>query len=128
MKYCSEQYRQAKENHKNYWEWKRNRNEKRSELEEKFGYDTKHAAHLVRLLRMGEEILKGEGVKVRRPDAQELLAIRNGEWDYEDLVKWAESKDTEIREVLYKKTSLPKTPDIALASKILINIQDICWS
>ncbi|AEZ66297.1 hypothetical protein phiTE_131 [Pectobacterium phage phiTE] len=36
----------------------KNRNAARHELEEKFGYDTKHAMHLVRLLRMSQEILE----------------------------------------------------------------------
>ena len=36
-------YRQALSHWKQYEDWKRNRNEKRAELEAKFGYDTKHA-------------------------------------------------------------------------------------
>ena len=43
FKFNKQQYKEAVENWKQYWEWKKNRNEIRSELEEKYGYDTKHA-------------------------------------------------------------------------------------
>jgi hypothetical protein len=128
VKYLAEDYKLAKEKHYNYWNWKNNRNEKRSALEEDFGYDTKHAMHLVRLLRMGEEILSGQGVIVKRPDAQELLDIRAGQWSYEELLAYAETKDELIRGELYKNTSLPKTPNIKLASKVLMEAQDMCWN
>lgn len=127
FKYMADEYERAKRNHTEYWQWKNNRNTKRSELEEKFGYDTKHAMHLVRLLRMGEEILTGQGVIVKRPDAKELLDIRAGEWQYDDLVAYAESKDKLIREVLYKTTSLPKKPDVHLAAQVLMDCQDAYW-
>jgi predicted nucleotidyltransferase len=127
IKYLQDEYREAKEKHSNYWTWKMTRNEKRSATEEKYGYDTKHAMHLVRLLRMGEEILTGAGVIVKRPDAAELLEIRNGAWDYDDLVEYAESKDELIRGELYKNTELRKKPDIKLATKVLMQCQEMCW-
>lgn len=127
IKYCAEEFKRAKENHTNYWTWKNNRNKKRSALEEDFGYDTKHASHLVRLLRMGEEALKGQGIIVKRPDAKDLLDIRAGLWDYDDLVKWAEEKDDYIRGELYEKSTLPKSPDIKTASKLLLTLQEGIW-
>lgn len=128
VKFNREHYKQDKEVWKNYWGWKRSRNEKRSELEEQFGYDTKHAAHLIRLLRMGNEILEQGQVIVQRPDAAELLDIRAGKWKYEELVEYAESLDKNIREVLYKTSSLRHSPDYNVAAKVLMDVQDICWS
>lgn len=93
-----------------YTEWKRTRNEKRAELEAKFGYDTKHGMHLVRLLRMCREILETGRVVVRRPDAEELLAIRAGAMPYDALVEWAEREDAALTEVA-KSSKLPKSPD-----------------
>lgn len=90
---------------KQYWEWKRNRNETRAKLEEQYGYDTKHAMHLVRLMRMAQEILTEGKVVVFRPDAEELLRIRNGEFDYEWLLKWAEETDERLNE-LYETSTL----------------------
>lgn len=126
-KLCEEEYKQAKQQHSNYWQWLNNRNAKRHELEEQFGYDTKHAMHIVRLMRMGEEILRDGKVNVYRPDAQELLDIRNGKWSYEELLEWAEEKDHLVRDVLYKNTCLPRSIDPKLASKILMETQDIIW-
>lgn len=127
VKYNREEYKAAREKHGQYWNWKANRNEVRSELEEQFGYDTKHAMHLVRLLRMGLETLRDGVVYVKRPDAQELLSIRNGAWTYEEIVKYAEHMDKEVREVWYKKTSLPKTVDLKNAANVLMKVQDIVW-
>lgn len=127
VKFNKEEYNQAKEKWSQYWTWKKNRNEVRSELEEQFGYDTKHAMHLVRLLRMGVEALRDGKIIVKRPDAQELLMIRNGAWTYEQVVEYAEQMDKEVREVWYKKTSLPKYPDLKLAAKILMVVQDMVW-
>lgn len=127
IKYLYEEYKQDKERHHNYWEWKTNRNEVRSELESKYGYDTKNAMHLVRLLRMGEEALTGQGIIVKRPDAKELLDVRNGLWDYNDLVKWAEDKDKYIKKTLLPNTKLRKKPNLKLAAKCLIDCQDMCW-
>jgi predicted nucleotidyltransferase len=99
-----------------YQEWLKNRNPARAALEAKFGYDTKHAMHLVRLMRMGEEILRDGKVLVKRQDREELLDIRNnGIWKYEDLVEWAEKKDQEL-DIIYKAgtSPLPKSPDRTL--------------
>ena len=127
VKFNKEEYENQKNNHKNYWTWKNNRNEKRSELEEAHGYDTKHAMHLVRLLRMGKEILETGEVLVKRPDAEELLAICDGSMTYEEIVEYAQEMDHLVREVLYKKTKLPKKPNLKLAAKVVMEVQDMHW-
>jgi hypothetical protein len=127
LKFNKEEYKLAKEKHKQYWDWKNNRNEVRSELEEQFGYDTKHAMHLVRLLRMGKEALEEGVLRVKRPDAEELLAIRSGSWTYEECVEYAEHMDAMIRDTLYKTTSLPKKPNLLNAANVLMETQRLVW-
>jgi predicted nucleotidyltransferase len=127
IKLNKDEWKNACEKHTNYWTWKNNRNETRSELEEEHGYDTKHAMHLVRLLRMGVEALRDEEIVVHRPDAQELLDIRNGSMTYEEVVEYAEEMDKAVREVWYKKTNLPKKPDIKFAAQLLMDVQDLVW-
>jgi uncharacterized protein len=127
IKWNREEYRTDKERHEQYWTWKKNRNVTRSALEEHYGYDTKHAMHLVRLLRMGVEALRDGELIVRRPDAEELLAIRNGAWTYEQLVEYAEQMDKEVREVWYKNTQLPKKPNLHFAAQLLMDVQDLVW-
>ena len=47
-------YRGASESRKKFHKWRKERNKSRAELEEQMGFDGKHAAHLIRLLRMAE--------------------------------------------------------------------------
>ena len=93
-------YLNAMQNWKQFQSWKRSRNPSRAILEEKYGYDTKHATHLVRLLRMGAEIMETGNVHVWRGgiDAVELCHIRAGGWSYEKLIEWAEQKQIELNE------------------------------
>jgi predicted nucleotidyltransferase len=93
-----------------YQSWKTGRNEKRKVLEEKYKLDTKHAMHLVRLLRMAIEILESGQVIVTRPDAEELKAIRNGAWQYDQVEVYAEECDAKLN-ALYQTTNLPNQPD-----------------
>jgi predicted nucleotidyltransferase len=120
-------YDMANKQWRQYWEWKENRNKTRSALEENHGYDTKHAMHLIRLLRMGTEIMRGEGVKVRRADRDELLAIRNGSMSYEELVAMAEEYERQL-ENLYQTSGLPHAPDIEKIDRLLIGIYRDYWT
>lgn len=104
-----------------YQNWKATRNAARADLESKHGYDTKHGMHLVRLMRMCREILTLGRVIVKRPDRDELLAIRAGEWPYERLVEWAEREDRAMED-LYKSSTLPKCPDRAALDRLCITI------
>lgn len=114
-----EQYKGALRRWNQYLEWKRERNPDRAILEEQYGYDTKHAMHLIRLLRMGVEILEHGIVLTYRPDREELLAIRNGKWSYDDLIKYAEDMDMKLQK-LYETSKLPHAPDIKKIDKWLI--------
>lgn len=127
VKYLAEDHKKAKEKHRNYWKWKAERNEVRHQLEVNFGYDTKHAMHLVRLMRMAEEILTTGEVKVKRPDAKELLDIRSGKWTLDELLSWAEEKDALICGDLYKQSSLPHSSDNDKLAEVLMKAQDMSW-
>lgn len=122
-----EGYKAAYREWRQYWDWKNNRNEVRAELEQNHGFDTKHACHLIRLLRMGKEILSGEGVLVRRPDAEELRAIRNGAYSYEKILEMSEKLEAELNE-LYEKSTLQRSPDIEKLNDLLIEITNKAWN
>jgi predicted nucleotidyltransferase len=127
VKFNKQEYNDAKVRWEQYWEWKNNRNEKRSVLEEQFGYDTKHAMHLVRLLRMGYEAVTEGVLCVRRPDADELLAVRNGAWTYEEVVAYAEMMDAKVMAAV-ETSPLPKKPDTKLAAQLVMEVQDMIWN
>ena len=104
-------YRMAVSEYKEYQQYLKSRNQKRFELESKHGMDTKHASHLIRLLRMGEEILTTGDVRVWREDAHELLAIRNGEWSFDKVVGEANERNERIRSISKKDMAVPYAPD-----------------
>lgn len=101
-------YRTAAREWQQYEEWKRQRNPVRAELEARYGYDTKHAMHLIRLLRMAGEILASGDVRVRRPDAEELLAVRRGALSFDVLLAQAEALGSRLKEL---SCSRPRAPD-----------------
>lgn len=104
-----QRYREAFDKWETWTIWKAHRNPYRHDLEERYGYDTKHALHLIRLMRMCKEILTEGTVLVTRPDATELLEIKNGKMSYEELIQWAEELDASL-DTLYQTSSLQKEP------------------
>lgn len=107
-------YKSAKVHWDQYQNWRENRNPARAELEAKWGMDTKHAAHLYRLLKMCYEILTTGKVNVWRGDIDrdEILAIRNGAMTYDQLVEWATKIDAECDDIYKQKVYVvPKDPD-----------------
>lgn len=114
-------YGSAKREWDQYQTWSRERNPARAALEAQHGFDTKHGMHLVRLLRMCREILSTGKVNVKRPDAEELLSIRAGAWDYERLVSWAETEDSALEE-LAKTSNLPKSPNLEAIDALCVSL------
>jgi uncharacterized protein len=114
-------YAAASRHWASYQKWKTERNPARAELEAKHGYDTKHAMHLVRLLRMAHEILGSGKVLVKRPDAAELLDIRMGQWTFDDLMNWTVATEAGLVEVA-QNSPLPKEPDRNKLDAILVEV------
>ena len=103
-------YRAAQKHWQSYEQWKRERNPTRARLEALHGYDTKHAMHLVRLMRTGLELVETGVLHVRRPDAAELKAIRDGAMTYEQLLEEAQRLESMARAAL-ANSPLPPRPD-----------------
>ncbi len=103
-------FKKEMEQYKSWVTWKTGRNPARHALEVKSGYDTKHAIHLVRLMRMGLEILTTHKVVVKRPDREEILFIKNGGWTYEQVMEFAKDMQVKMDEA-YKTTTLQKNVD-----------------
>jgi uncharacterized protein len=103
-------HRAARREWEQHRQWERERNPKRAALEAAHGYDTKHAMHLVRLLRMAIEILRDGRVIVRRPDRDELLAVRDGAWSYDELEERCDALRGQLADVATTST-LRAEPD-----------------
>lgn len=99
--------------------------EKRFKLVEKFGYDTKNAAHLIRLLKMGIEFLRdGLTIVYRTTDREELLSIKKGEWQLEAIKKYADKLFKQL-EIEYKKSKLPDKSNNIKINKLLFEVFEI---
>lgn len=95
--------------------------EKRKALVREFGYDTKNAAHLIRLLRMGMEFLASGQLNVMRQDAGQLIDIKQGKYTLTEVKEMA-NKLFEKTEEAFIHSKLPNLPDTDKAEKILIEI------
>lgn len=97
--------------------------EKRRKNVERFGYDVKHGAHAIRLLRMGVEFLRTGEFRVDRTgiDAEELKEIKRGLWPLERVQAVSESLFAEADEAL-RSSKLPEKPDREAAETLLVGI------
>lgn len=106
-----------------YQAWKAKRNKARAELEVKFGMDTKHLAHLVRLFNMGVEIMTTGKVNVDRTgiDADYLKAIRfDGVMKFEEAEQFAKDRDQQL-DSLYKLSALQKSPQVNKVKELCVD-------
>jgi len=101
--------------------------EKREGLVKKFGYDTKNAAHLIRLLRMAAEFMKAGELYVKRHDAQQLLAIKRGEWTLEQ-VRVEANRGFKLAEQAYLESKLPASPDMNAVNRHSVAIVELALS
>lgn len=86
----------------------------RKHIRDTYGYDTKYMYHAVRLARMVEEYFNCDGQRLnvdrRGIDADELLAIRNGAWTYDQGKAEIERILAAAKEAA-AASSLPEEPD-----------------
>lgn len=68
-------------------------------------------------MRMGKEILESGQVIVKRPDAAELVSIRNGAWTYDQVVAYAENMEEKMKS-LYETSPLPKEANRVFLDKL----------
>lgn len=93
------------------------RNKKKDEL-----HLNKHAMHLIRLLIMGTEILKGEGINTyRRKDREFLLDIRNGKYSYEEIFELVDKYEKEFK-YASEYTELPSKPNFNKINELVMEI------
>jgi predicted nucleotidyltransferase len=110
--------------HREYWNWVASRNEARYRNTVAHGkqYDAKNMMHTFRLLYTARDIAREGILRVRRPERTELLAIRRGEFSYEELVDRAERLLTGL-EKDFAQSSLPDQPDQPAIEAALVRIR-----
>jgi len=115
--YCKE--------YKEYWDWVDERNDARYQTNLNHGknYDSKNMMHTIRLLQVAEEILQDGKLNVKRPNREQLLDIKSGNMDYDDLLAMAD-KLMENIESYYLTSSLLDAPDKEKAEKVLVEMRE----
>lgn len=111
--------------YREYWDWVEKRNNERYERsqENEKNYDAKNMMHTFRLLEMAIEIAKFQEIRVKRPDRDFLLRIKNGEFSYDSLLTLANEKQKELEEAFVQST-LPESPNVDFLKNELIRIRE----
>jgi predicted nucleotidyltransferase len=116
-KYCKE--------YTEYWSWIEKRNEDRYNTNQQHGknYDSKNMMHTIRLLQTAEQILSTGKLNIRVSNREELLDIKAGNKEYDDLLEMADNLITSI-ESHYLTCNLPEKADEKKAVQSLIEIRE----
>jgi uncharacterized protein len=121
---AEKRYRAALKHWDSYQAWKSQRNPARAELEHAYGYDTKHAMHLIRLMRMGLEVLQTGELSVRRDDAEQLSSIRDGALSFDELLATASGLQQSM-EKSAMLTALPSDVDHDRVDSLLADVLEL---
>lgn len=116
-KYCKE--------YTEYWNWIEKRNEDHYNTNQQHGknYDSKNMMHTIRLLQTAEQILSTGKLNIRVSNREELLDIKAGNKEYDDLLQMADNLIASI-ENHYQTSTLPEKPDEEKAIHTLIQIRE----
>lgn len=115
--YCKE--------YKEYWDWVAARNDNRYQdnLGHGKNYDSKNMMHTIRLLQVAEEILRDGELNVRRKNREQLLGIKSGEMEYDDLLLMADELVTSIEDYA-KASELQTVPDMKNVESVLVEMRE----
>lgn len=117
-KHCAE--------YKSYQTWLKERNEQRYIDSQTHGQkiDGKNLLHCVRLIETGLDIAKYGELLVRRDNAEDLIKIRRGEINLQELLDSANDKIEEMKNT-FENCNLPKEVDDELVNQILLEIREL---
>ena len=110
--------------YKEYWDWVDKRNEDRYNTTMAHGknYDSKNMMHVFRLLLMAKEIAVESQIKVFRKDRDFLLSIKEGKFEYDELLSKAATLRDELP-ILYQNSALPDKPNVEKIDEMLSQIR-----
>ena len=110
--------------HKEYWQWVELRNEDRYRTNTSHGrgYDSKNLMHTLRLLEQATEIAQEGKIVLPRRNAEWLKQVKEGQYEYEDLLQIADEKHAEM-EGAFENSDLPDQPSRSKAAAVLNEIR-----
>jgi uncharacterized protein len=110
--------------YKEYWDWIEKRNDDRYNTNQLHGknYDSKNMMHTIRLLQTAEQILKTGKLNIKVSNREELLNIKLGNIEYDDLLEMADNLIASI-EKNYETCTLQDFPNKQKTEVILVEIR-----
>ncbi|QOG90204.1 nucleotidyltransferase domain-containing protein [Flavobacterium columnare] len=127
--YNQEAYSVYCKEYKAYWNWVEKRNKARYHANEQHGkhYDSKNMMHTIRLLQSALQIGKTARLTIRVSNREELLAIKTGSINYDQLMQSAETLLQAIEEV-YDNVNLKEKPNYNQAEDLLIKMRNTLYT
>ena len=98
----------------------------RTKIVEKYGYDTKHASHLIRLLYFGIEILRTGQLAFPAEHRKYLIQIKNVKWPLSQIIDKAAYLESYLNESL-ESSILPEHPNLEEINRLQINLIESFW-
>lgn len=96
--------------------------EKRKKIVDLYGYDTKNATTLIRLLRQGREMLEYGELKVFRDEDRDfLLEIKKGKYSVAEIHEMQDEEYKKVQEA-YEKSKLPEENNKQAINELLIKV------
>ncbi len=122
--YNQDGYSQHCKVYKQYQDWLLKRNDTRWVESQQHGQkiNGKNMLHCKRILEMSRDIAAGKGIVVRRDNAEELLKVRRGEVNLQELLAWAE-EEIKLVDQLFDQADFPEEVDNQFLDQLLTAIR-----
>lgn len=116
--YCKE--------YQSYWQWMKERNSSRY-ASNQTGYDCKNMMHTFRLLQSALHIGKTGQVQVRSEAREALLAIKSGQYAYDELMSQAQDLMQQVA-LAFENSVLPQDIERETAKNALADMRSILYN
>ena len=102
------------------------KNVHRAELEERHGYDTKYAMHVIRLYGEAKELMEHGRITLPRPDKDELVEIRKGKYSLSEIRELGAQLESEVL-AAQARSPLPDRADRDAISQLIAKVHLEFW-
>jgi predicted nucleotidyltransferase len=98
----------------------------RAALEEKHGYDTKYAMHVIRLYLEGKEYARTGAITLPNPRVDLLITIREGKYKRSEIEEMGKQLKAEALEAM-ERSPLPERVDLQAVTKLITGVYMDFW-
>ena len=123
-----QEYDRTLKDWKDYWNWRKNRNESRYRPQEvgEIDYDSKNMSHCMRLIYSGRNIIENGEPIVRLEDDELKIVrdIRKGIYTYDEIMKMVE-KEMDLLKKMKQKSDLPESVNTKKINKLYNELRNM---